>query len=148
MTGVQTCALPICPDQVHPGINLGLPLRRRQCRRRIKRPSAYAFFLIPIFLCNCYKVITILVVLHNNIIKYSKTNKKIFPNFFMGFRRSGAALRRNPSYPAAESNRYFMRVGCRNKKIYNPKHTCTHVIWHPLAYGGVPMLRSPSPTKP
>ena len=26
--------------------------------------------------------------------------------------------------------------------IYNPKHTCTHVIWHPLDFGGVPMLRA------
>ena len=32
--------------------------------------------------------------------------------------------------------------------IYNRKHTCTHVMWHPLAFGGVPMLRSTSPAKP
>ena len=32
--------------------------------------------------------------------------------------------------------------------IYNAKHTCTHVIWHPLDFGGVPMLRSTSSAKP
>ena len=32
--------------------------------------------------------------------------------------------------------------------IYNPKHTCTHVIWHPLDFGGVPMLPSTSPAAP
>ena len=32
--------------------------------------------------------------------------------------------------------------------IYNPKHTFTHLIWHPLAFVGVPTLWSTSPAKP
>ena len=37
---------------------------------------------------------------------------------------------------------------CRTLYIYNPKNTCTHILWHPLACGGIRTLRTPSPAKP
>ena len=32
--------------------------------------------------------------------------------------------------------------------MYNTQHTCTHMVWKHLGFGGVPTLRSPSPAKP
>ena len=32
--------------------------------------------------------------------------------------------------------------------MYNTQHTCIHMVWNHLGFGGVPTLRSPSPVKP
>ena len=37
---------------------------------------------------------------------------------------------------------------CRTLYIYNPNNTCTHMVCHPLGFGGIPTLPSPSPAKP
>jgi len=31
--------------------------------------------------------------------------------------------------------------------IYNPQHTCTHMVWLHLGFGGIPTLRSPDSAK-
>ena len=59
--------------------------------------SAYMFFYLLFFQ---KMLIIILVVLQNYTINYSKTNKK-YSKKLVGFRRSGAPLRRNPR-PAGE----------------------------------------------
>ena len=32
--------------------------------------------------------------------------------------------------------------------MYNTQHTCIHMVWYHLGFGGVPTLRSPASAKP